>query len=210
MGKKHIKNKKIIGACLFIYMMTFVGINVACAQEPGEVVVETIDRALKILHDESLQGVDQSVERKQKLWGTLKPVFDFEETSKRTLGRHWVTLNSEQKQKFAETFRDILRDIYLGKSDSYQGEKIVYIREIVRGNRGKVQTNFFTVDQKKIVIDFSMHKVAGMWKIYDVIIEGVSMVGNYRSQFNSLLSKGSFEDLLEKLMEKREAIVEVK
>ena len=80
------------------------------------------------------------------------------------------------------------------------------MRELVDKNRGKVQTNFFTVDQKKIVIDFSMRKEDGAWKIYDVIIEGVSMVSNYRSQFNSIIAKESFAGLMEKLNEKEEEI----
>jgi len=146
--------------------------------------------------------MDHFSERRQKLWKTVSSVFNFEETSRRALGRHWLKRTPEEKEQFIEIFQNILKDFYLGKSDAYQGEKIVYIREVVKGNRAKVQTNFFTVDEKKIVIDFSMHHVNDSWKVYDITVEGVSMVGNYRSQFNSIIARSSFEKLMEKLKSK--------
>lgn len=199
--------KYFILLAFLITIMTLISVPPAFAKGPGEIIVESIDEGLKILKDPDLQGMDQYKERRQKLWDTLKPVFNFKETAQRALGRHWLELTPEEKSKFIESFTNILRDLYLGKSDSYQGEKIVYIREIVSGNRGKVQTNFFTSENKKIVVDFSMHKVNDTWKVYDVIIEGISMVSNYRSQFNSIMSKGSFDELMEKLEEKESQIL---
>lgn len=201
-------NKNLILWILLINAFCLSSINHAWADEstPGETLVATIDQSLKILNDPALSGMDQFRERRQKLWNAVKPVFDFEETSRRALGRHWLPLTSEERQEFTETFTKILRDFYLGKSDSYRGEKLVYVRELVDKNRGKVQTNFFTVEQKKIIVDFSMHKVDGRWRVYDVIIEGVSMVSNYRSQFNSIIAKESFDVLMKKLIEKEEEI----
>jgi len=201
-------HKKLFIFAIFTAAVCFLnGPSFCFADEgPGKIIVESIDKALGILKDPSLQGMDQYEQRRQTLWIELKPVFNFEETAKRALGRHWLKLTEDEKNKFSDSFTKILRDIYLGKSDSYQGEKIVYVREVVEGNRGKVQTNFFTTDQKKVVVDFSMQNVDNTWKIYDVIIEGVSMVSNYRSQFNSIMSKGSFEELMEKLEEKKQSI----
>lgn len=177
------------------------------ASTPGQLIVQSIDEGLAILRDPALAGEDKTVERREKLWVALKEIFNFKETSKRTLGRHWLKLTEEERNKFTENFQHVLKDLYLGKSDAYQGENIVYVREIVRGNRGKVQTNFFTADNKKIVVDFSMHNTGdGTWRIYDVVIEGVSMISNYRSQFNSILAKSSFDELLEQIIEKRKSI----
>lgn len=178
----------------------------ADTKTPGETVVATIDKSLKILNDPSLSGMDQFKERRQKLWNAVKEIFNFKETSRRALGRHWLALTPQERKEFTDTFTKILRDSYLGKSDSYRGEKIVYVRELVAKNRGKVQTNFFTLQEKKIIIDFSMKKIDGTWKVYDISVEGISMVSNYRSQFNSIIAKGSFEDLMEKLIEKEEEI----
>jgi len=193
-------------ALLAVFSFTRVDHARAGTVTPGETVVATINESLKILNDPSLSGMDQYKERRQKLWDTVKTIFNFKETSRRALGRNWLTITPQERKEFTDIFTKILRDFYIGKSDSYRGEKIVYVRELVRENRGKVQTHFFTVDQKKIVIDFSMHRVNGTWKIYDVIIEGVSMVSNYRSQFNSIIAKESFEGLMEKLAEKEKDI----
>jgi len=211
--KKDIKDqmsiKNIITISILIAAFLTAGTSLALADGPGELIVAKIDEGLKILNDPELQGMDRFKERKQKIWDVVNSVFDFEETSKRALGRHWIPLSSEERKEFTDAFVKILKNIYLGKTDSYQGQKIEYVRELVRDNRGKVQTNFFTVDEKKIVIDFNMHRINGSWKAYDVVIEGVSIVSNYRTQINSIMSKGSFEDLMEKLLKKSETLIEV-
>lgn len=204
-----MNTKNIVAAGILIIAFLTMGVSFALAEDPGEIVVETIDKGIKILSDPELQGMDHFKERRQKLWNVVKSVFDFQETSKRALGRHWIPLSDEQRKEFTDAFVEVVRNIYLGKTDSYQGQKIEYVRELVKGNRGKVQTNFFTVDQKKIVVDLNMHKVDDSWKIYDVIIEGVSIVSNYRGQFNSIMSKGSFEELMEKLLKKSEEIDDI-
>lgn len=204
MIKAHIVN--ISKLSIFILLVILFSLPQSWAQEmgPGEIIVATIDRGIKILEDPSMQGFDKFQERKDKLWAILTPVFNFEETSKRALGHHWKNRTDKERKEFVSVFTNILRDIYLGKTDSYSGGKFIYIREVVRGKRGKVQTNFITSDQKKIVVDFSMRNNGTTWKVYDITIEGVSMVGNYRSQFNSILAKSPFEDLMEKLYKKRD------
>ncbi len=178
------------------------------AQEgPGKIVVETIDRGIKILEDPELQSLDRLEERKQKLWAILTPVFDFKETAKRALGHHWKARSEKERGKFIPLFTEVLRDIYLGKTDTYSGAKFAYVREISKGNRGKVRTNFITDEQKTVIVDFSMQNTTGTWKVYDITIEGVSIVGNYRSQFNTILAKSSFDELMEKLTKKRDEFV---
>lgn len=199
--------KKII---LLTSLLTLLPLSQLPAQNigPGEVVVATIDRGIKILEEPSLQGFDKYQERKDILWTILTPVFDFKATSKRALGHHWKNRTVEERTEFVTVFTNVLRDIYLGKTDSYSGGEFIYVREVVRGKRGKVQTNFITSDGKKVVVDFSMHFIANNWKVYDITIEGVSMVGNYRNQFNAILAKSPFEDLMTKLYEKRDEFVQ--
>lgn len=199
--------KKII---FFTLLLTFLPFSQSPAQDidPGEVVVTTIDHGIKILEDPSMQGFDKYQERKDKLWTILTPVFDFETTSKRALGHHWKARTDKEREEFISVFTKVLRDIYLGKTDSYSGGEFIYIREIVKGKRGKVQTNFITSDGKKVVVDFSMHFTQNTWKVYDITIEGVSMVGNYRTQFNAILAKSPFEELMQKLYDKRDEFVE--
>ncbi len=193
-----------------ILALSFSPVTIWAAEDPGAVVVSKIDEGMKILNDPNLKGPEHAEERKQKLWEIVKTVFCFEETSRRALGRYWLKLTPEQRKAFTDKFTKILKDFYLGKTDSYQGEKMVYVRELVEGNRGKVRTNFFTADKKKITVDLSMLKINESWKIYDLIVEGVSVVSNYRNQFNSILAKGSFDTLMKKLDEKEKEILQSK
>lgn len=182
----------------------------ATAGSPGELVVSTIDKGLQVLKDPLFQAPSQYPERRAKLWKLLEPVFDFQEIAKRVMGPHWAGLTEDQKQSFIHIFTEIMKDSYLGKTDSYSGERIVFVREIIQGIRGKVQTHFFTVDGKKFVVDFSLQNNGEGWKIYDATVEGVSVVSTYRSQFNEVLSKSSFDDLLKKLTDKHNSFLEAK
>ena len=207
MGNK--MTRKLICQSLVVFLLMILSLSNAWAENlgPGEIIVATIDRGIKILEDPQLQGFDKFQERKDKLWAILTPVFNFNETSRRALGYHWKNRTDQEKRDFVEVFTQVLRDIYLGKTDTYSGGRFIYVREIVKGKRGKVQTNFITSDQKKVVVDFSMRIHNDTWKVYDITIEGVSMVGNYRNQFNAILAKSSFEELMDKLYKKRDEFV---
>lgn len=172
------------------------------AGEPGKIIMETVDRGLGILKDTTLQGEEKMEERREKLWKEISPIFNFEEMSKRALARHWRKLSPEEKRGFVELFTDHLRSAYLGKAFTYSGEKIVYLREKQDNNYAKVQTKVILNTGKGMLVDFNMHNNHGKWKIYDVIIEGVSLVSNYRSQFNNFLINYSYEELIKKLNEK--------
>jgi len=200
--------RNLIKLSLLMSFLTVLPQTVSWAMGPGEIIVQTIGEGIKVLEDPSLQGMDKFTERKEKLWEIVTPVFDFEATSKRALGHHWKDRTDKEQKEFVSLFTQVLRDIYLGKTDSYAGSNFEYIREIVEGARGKVRTNFITNAQKTVVVDFSMHNINGSWKVYDITIEGVSMVGNYRSQFNSILANSPFEELMEKLRNKRDEFVQ--
>lgn len=200
---------RFIAALLFFSAFFLAPLKVE-AQTPGEMVVATIDKGLQILKDPSFQAPEQYSQRRAKLWELLAPVFDFDEIGKRVLGSHWATITPQQQQDFSDIFSEILKDSYLGKTDSYSGEKIVFVRELIQGSRGKVQTQFFTVDGKKYIVDFSLLSNAGSWKIYDATVEGVGLVSTYRSQFNEVLAKSSFEELLQKLREKHNNFIQSK
>ena len=176
------------------------------AQKPGDVVIATVERGIAILKDPDLSGMDKFMERRDKLWAAISPLFDSTETAKRALGPHWNAISGEQQDQFTRVFIDLLKNIYLSKTDSYSGEKIVFVREIVSGTKAKVRTHLYINDDKKVVVDFSMHNPSGHWLAYDIQIEGVSIINNYRSQFNSFLAKQSFEELMEDLIEKQNSL----
>ncbi len=172
------------------------------AGEPGDIVMKTIEGGLAVLKDPSLNGKEKLEERKQKLWAKISPLFHFEEMSKRALGKYWKERSDGEKEVFVELFTSILKTTYIGKTDTYTGEKIVYLRERQDDTRSKVQTKFITKTGQEISVNFSLLKNHGKWKIYDVIIEGVSLVNNYRSQFNSILLKSDWEVLVQKMQKK--------
>jgi len=122
--------------------------------------------------------------------------------SKRALGQHWKKRSPEEKKEFVELFTNILKDAYIGKTDTYNGEKVVLLREKQDSDYAVVQTKFITKNGTEIAVDYSMLNNSGEWKIYDVIIEGVSMINNYRSQFNNILLKSPYENLVKRMQEK--------
>lgn len=202
-----LKNQILISLLTILFVFTFS--SLLWAESPGEVIVETVNKGLEILRDPSLQDVGKISERRQKMWDILTPVFNFEEISRRALGQHWKNRTAKERKEFILIFTNNLKNTYLYKTDSYANEKIIYLRENRQGNCSKVQTNFVTTEGKKIAVDYSMHRIDNTWKVYDITIEGVSMVSNYRSQFNSILHKSSFEELIQKLKEKEKELDEI-
>lgn len=190
-------------ASLLIILLTLRAYSLLWAQgSAGEVIISINERCINILQEPSLQALAKMPERRQKLWEVLEPVLNLTETARRALGRHWRDRTAEERKEFTQIFTNVLKNVYLAKSDSYRGEKIIYLREYIEGNYSKVQTNLITNEGKKVTLDFSMLKSNNSWKIYDITIEGVSIVANYRSQFNSILDKSSFAELIQKLKEK--------
>ncbi len=198
--------KKSIYALLFtLITLNIYSPSAVYAETPGELVTNTVKQGVQILEDPALKT--QTELRREKLWELLEPVFSFEEIAKFALGPHWQNISAAQQKEFTDSFTTVLKDLYLKRSDEYQGGDVIYVREIVKGDRGKVQTNFIK-DEEKAVVDFSMKKINNAWKVYDITIENVSLLTNYRTQFNSMLAKSSFEDVLQKLKNKKLTVEE--
>ncbi|OHC04653.1 MAG: organic solvent tolerance ABC transporter substrate-binding protein [Planctomycetes bacterium RIFCSPHIGHO2_12_39_6] len=173
------------------------------AGEPGKLLMETIDKGFAILKEPSLKGDEKVQERRQKLWEEVSPIFNFEEMSKRALGLHWKSRTPEGKKEFVELFTSIIKDAYIGKTDTYSGEKVVIISEKQDKKYATVQTKIITNKGTEVSVDYNMHNNPGKWTIYDVTIEGVSLVNNYRSQFNNILIKSSYKELIQKIKAKQ-------
>ncbi|MEK7290631.1 MAG: ABC transporter substrate-binding protein [Planctomycetota bacterium] len=193
--------KMMLGMSVGISVLLFTS-SFSLAMEPGKLLMETVDKGLTVLKEPSLSGTEKTQERRQALWKEISIVFNFEEMSKRALGQHWKKRSPEEKKEFVELFTNILKDAYIGKTDTYNGEKVVLLREKQDSNYAVVQTRFITKNGTEIAVDYSMLNNSGEWKIYDVIIEGVSMINNYRSQFNNILLKSPYENLVKRMKEK--------
>ena len=169
------------------------------AGAPTEQIRGTIDRVIEILKEPSLAAKGKKEERRGLLRKEIEPVFDFPEMAKRSLGPNWRGRTPEERERFVALFKELLENSYLGKIESYRGEVIRYDKEKVDGPYAEVKTLVVTGKGQEIPVDYRMLGDGGRWRIYDVVIEGISLVNNYRSQFNSILQKSSFAEMMEKL-----------
>jgi phospholipid transport system substrate-binding protein len=159
----------------------------------------TIDRAIEILKDPALAAKEKREERRDLLRKEIEPVFDFAEMAKRSLGPNWRDRTPKERDRFVALFRELLENSYLGKIESYQGEVIRYGKEDVDGSYARVKTVVITTKGQEFPMNYRMIADGGRYRIYDVVIEGISLVSNYRSQFNSILQKSSFREMMDKL-----------
>jgi len=178
----------------------------ARAGAPTDQVKSGTDQVLKIIQDPALKGADKTPVRRQQLRTVVDQVFDWQETGKRALGRHWQPLTPEQRQEFSSLFADLVERSYVGKIELYSGEKIIYAGDTIEGDQATVKTKLITKSQTQIPIDYRLQKEGDRWRVYDVLIEGVSLVGNYRTQFNRVIQQTGYDDLVKKMKTKQEEL----
>jgi phospholipid transport system substrate-binding protein len=176
------------------------------AGPPTDQLRSTIDRVLGILQDATLKPPGKAEERRQKIRAVANEVFDWEETGKRALARHWQGRSPQERQEFSKLFADLLERSYVGKIEAYSGEKILYGEETVDGEQATVRTKLVTKTGTQIPIDYKMLKAGDRWRVYDVLIENVSLVANYRSQFNRIIQQSGYADLIQRLKTKQEEL----
>jgi phospholipid transport system substrate-binding protein len=166
-----------------------------------EAIKSTIDQVLVILGDEKFKQPEHADESREALKKVMAQRFDYEEMGKRTLGREWKNLNADQQKEFVELFQQFLSNTYAGNVDGFTGEQVEYIKERRIGKFAEVQTK---VISKKLTIplDYRLLKNSNSWRVYDVIIDGVSLVKNFRGQFARIIKATGFQGLLEKLRSK--------
>jgi phospholipid transport system substrate-binding protein len=166
------------------------------AGAPGEQVRQTVDKLLAILKNPRLKGEENKNERREKLKEVIYQGFDFTEVAKRSLGSEWRRRSPEERKEFVKLFTDLLKRAYLEQIESYSGEKIQYLKELEGDNYAEVATKIVDNKGQDYSVNYRLHKVTGDWKVYDVVIEDISLINNYRSQFNRVLAKSSYEELV--------------
>ena len=199
MGKKIIFN-------VFVF---FVGLSLsavfplnAIAGEPTDQVKQTVDAVIQILNNKELKKPSKVEERRAKIRETVEKRFDFEEMAKRSLALHWKDRTPQEKKEFTSLFSDLLEDTYIRKIERYEDEKVVYTDEKIDGPYATVRTRIVTTKEIEIPVDYKIFKQGQKWEVYDIIVEGVSLVNNYRTQFNQIIRSGSYEELVNKLKKK--------
>jgi phospholipid transport system substrate-binding protein len=171
----------------------------AFAGEPTEQIKQTTDRIISILTDPALKEPARAEERRKLIRKAADERFDWEEMARRSLARHWAGRTDEEKREFIPLFSDLLERTYMDKVEGYSGEKVVYEGETVEGDFGVVKVEILTATDTEISVEYRVRRKGNGWFIYDVSIEGVSLVNNYRSQFNSIILRSSYRELIKRL-----------
>ena len=172
------------------------------AGAPRNTVEENVNKVLSILRDPKLKGEAAKETKKARLRALYDVMFDEIELSRRTLARNWNKFAPAERKEFVLLFKQVLEKAYIDKILSYTNEKIVFDREITRGeNLAEVQSRIIA-SGKEIPISYRVIMKNNIWKVYDVVVENVSLVQNYRTQFNGILAKSTPEELLATLREK--------
>jgi len=179
----------------------------AAAGVPTDQLRGAVDRVLKTLDDPSFKGADKVADRRVAGRKIANEIFDFGEIAKRSMARHWQPLSEAQRTEFVGLFADLLERSYISKIETYGGEKIQYTAEKIDGDYATVSTRIVTKNGTEVPVDYRMTKRGDRWLVYDVSIEGVSLVSSYRTQFNKIIQTSSYNELVSKLKNKQDELI---
>jgi len=171
------------------------------AGAPTEQLRQRVDEVIRVLDDPGMQ--DRPAQRRGAIRKIAENIFDYPSTARRALGSHWSARTPEEQREFVALFADLLDRAYLSRIDLYQGEKVQYTNETIDGDQATVSTVLVTPKGTSIPVDYRLHRVGNRWLVYDVVIEGVSLVANYRTQFNRIVRTESYDVLVQKLRDRQ-------
>ncbi len=189
--------------CIVLVLMVD---GTAIAASPTDTIREPLDQAVKILGDPKYQADDPALktEQRDKIWDIVDDSFDFTEVSRRALARNWKSFSADEQKQFAAVFSKMLGNIYVERIQSgFADQKVEFTDEILHESKPlAIVKTFIVTDQNKIPVDYSLKKIGDNWRVYDVKVEGVSLIKNYRTQFNDILRKEKPVQLIERLKAK--------
>ena len=178
------------------------GVTLAWAGEPTEKIKATTDKILGVVRDPALKGAAKEKERRTLIRKAVDERFDWNEMARRSLARHWEGRTEDEKREFVPLYADLVDRAYMSKVEGYSGEKVKVEGETVDGDYATVTVRIMTQKGQEILVEYRLRKKGNDWLIYDVSIEGVSLVNNYRTQFNSIISQSSYASLVKQLKAK--------
>jgi phospholipid transport system substrate-binding protein len=171
----------------------------ARAGAPTDQLKASVEQIVKVLDDPGLKADSKVKDRRAAIRKEAEVIFDFNETAKRALGRHWQTLSEQDRQEFTGLFTDLIERAYIQKIEKYSGERIAYAGETIDGSLATVRTRFVTKQGTEIPVDYRMQQRGDRWFVYDVSVEGVSLINNYRTQFDKIIQTSSYAELVRKM-----------
>ena len=194
--------RSLLTIALALVLAALLAAPPASAGEPTDQLKQQVDRVLKLLDDPTLK--DKPKDKRVAVRKIAEDIFDFPETAKRSLGRHWAARTQAERDEFIKLFGDLLERSYISKIELYGGEKIQYVNDKIEGDQASVMSKLLTKTNTEVPIEYRMLKKGDRWLVYDVIIEGVSLVSNYRTQFNKIIQTSSYAELVKKMKSRQE------
>jgi len=203
---KYSKRVRLLSVFLLVVLLVLLGherIMASGNNDPSAQLQESTNEILNILQSEELKLPEKKDERNQRILDVINGMFDFREMARSSLGQNWNDLTVEEQDRFVDLFARLIEQRYIGKIDSYDNQKVIYKDQRVQDNKARVYTAIIDKDLE-IPIDYSLQMSQGTWLIRDLKIENVSLVANYRRDFNSIIRKQQFAGLVEKITEQLE------
>jgi len=199
------RNRLAAVAWLFLFLIFLGHPSQSLAGPATDAVKGTIDQVLRVLQDKEMKKPDRVDERRQIIEKTIGDRFSWEEMAKRTLGTQWAKLTDKQRQEFVDLFRTLLTNTYIDRIENYAGEQVQYLNERLQDGFAEVRTKIAS-GKAEYPMDYRLLNKSGEWRVYDIVLDGVSLVANYRGQFNKILHSSGYDDLVQKLRTKSEKI----
>jgi phospholipid transport system substrate-binding protein len=175
------------------------GVTTVLAGVPTETVRDYTDAVVRVLEDPTLKTDDRRAERRAAVRKIAIDIFDVQETARRALGPHWQQRTPQEREEFVQLFADLLERTYIAKIDLFGGERLKFTEEKVDGEHAVVRARVVTKQGTEVPVEARMLNRTGRWQIYDVVIENISLVGNYRSQFDRIIRTSSYGELAKRL-----------
>ena len=172
-------------------LLTFTSFNVYAGVATDRIKTAT-DKLIEIVSDHDLDSPEMADERERMIRETVDTVFDWVESSRRALGKHWKNLSKEERKEFTTLFGKLIERTYMDRTRQYSGEKMTFLKEETEGRHGSVEAKVIAKNGAEIFLKFHIIKRKETWFVYDVFVEGLSLVKNYREQFNSILAKPDY------------------
>ena len=188
-------------------LLALVASQDAGAGAPTDQLRSQIEKVLKTVEDPELKKAGKATERREAVRRIAAETFDFTEMSKRALARHWQARTPAEREEFVKLFADLLERAYVSRIENYGGEKIAFNGDTIEGDVALVRTKIITKQGTDIPVDYRMLKRSDRWLAYDVVIEGVGLINNYRTQFNKIIQTSSYQALVDRMKNKQNELI---
>ena len=193
----HAASRTILGIVGLVVAFCFA--PNAWAGAPTDQLRDGVRRVFKVLRDPTLKGEEKAADRQAAIRSIAYDIFDFGETAKLSLGQHWEQRTPAEREEFVRLFTDLIQRSYITKVEGYDSDKMAFRGETVAGDNATVRTTLLLNQGNQMPLDYRMHDTSGRWQVYDISIDGVSLIANYRAQFNKVIRTSSYDALVARL-----------